>query len=536
MHSLCSGSSPDLSTACYLKQLPTLCVQHFREGDRESSYTEALYKLSGIFIFRKSCNTNMSTTTDCLESSQMMTSDQEAMVRPKPLLLKLLKSAGAQKESFTMKEVIYHLGQYIKAKQLYDAKQQHIVHCSNDPLGELFGVQSFSVKEPRRLYAMISRNLVNVGSQDSADCILSENETCSIQDTQNDQKESAQELPEQLTAPTSESRPCNSSQRKAHNETEKSSNDQPSEHQRKRHKSDSISLTFDESLSWWVISGLRCDRHSSESTDSSSNPDVDIRTASENSDWLDNASDSDQFSVEFEVESVYSDDYSPSGDEQGLTDEDDDEDINDEIYQVTIYQAEDSDTGSFEDDTEISEADYWKCLDCDEINPPLPSHCHRCWALRKDWLPEEKRKVPPLKRKRSEETEDEGIDVPDCKKGKLLDSQESCTEKKEDEAAQSSESQETEDFSQPSTSGSITSWSQEDHKESEREETESSLPYTSTEPCVICQTRPKNGCIVHGRTGHLMACFTCAKKLKRRNKPCPVCRQPIQMIVLTYFS
>nr|AFM80529.1 HDM2 transcript variant MYO-8 [Homo sapiens] len=67
------------------------------------------------------------------------------------------------------------------------------------------------------------------------------------------------------------------------------------------------------------------------------------------------------------------------------------------------------------------------------------------------------------------------------------------------------------------------------------ESVESSLPLNAIEPCVICQGRPKNGCIVHGKTGHLMACFTCAKKLKKRNKPCPVCRQPIQMIVLTYF-
>uniref|UniRef100_A0A6I8NXG7 E3 ubiquitin-protein ligase Mdm2 n=1 Tax=Ornithorhynchus anatinus TaxID=9258 RepID=A0A6I8NXG7_ORNAN len=85
--------------------------------------------------------------------------------------------------------------------------------------------------------------------------------------------------------------------------------------------------------------------------------------------------------------------------------------------------------------------------------------------------------------------------------------------------------------------------SQEDAKESGREESrdreeneDSKLPLSTIEPCVICQSRPKNGCILHGRTGHLMACFTCAKKLKKRNKPCPVCRQPIQMIVLTYFS
>ncbi|MEE6480535.1 hypothetical protein FKM82_012603 [Ascaphus truei] len=497
----------------------------------------------GFIEPRQPCNMNMSCTTDCLDSSQIMASDQEALVKPKALLLKLLKSAGAQKDTFTMKEVIYHLGQYIMAKQLYDEKQQHIVHCSNDPLGELFGVQSFSVKEPRRLYAMISRNLLTAGSQYSSDT-TTDNETSSLPD----QKDSVQELQdENITSPTSESRPSNASQRKTHSESEDNSSADPAaEQQRKRHKSDSISLTFDESLSWWVISGLRCDRNSSESTDSSSNHDLDLPSANDNSDWLDQASDSDQFSVEFEVESVYSDDYSPSGDEQGVTDDDSGgDDDSDEVYQVTIYQAEDNDTDSFEKDPEISEADYWKCSDCEEINPPLPSHCHRCWALRKDWLSEEKkRKAQPLKRKRLEETEeDEGFDVPDCKKAKMTDSQELSAEKKEAEIVQSSESQETEDFSQPSTSGSIASCSQEDSKESEREgvrerddSTETSLPVTSIEPCVICQTRPKNGCIVHGRTGHLMACFTCAKKLKKRNKPCPVCRQPIQMIVLTYFS
>lgn len=137
---------------------------------------------------------------------------------------------------------------------------------------------------------------------------------------------------------------------------------------------------------------------------------------------------------------------------------------------------------------------------------------------------------------------EEGFDVPDCKKSTVNDSQESCFEENHEEITQASQSQESEDYSQPSTSGSIIYSSQEDVKEYEREETqdkesvESNFPNNAVEPCVICQGRPKNGCIVHGKTGHLMACFTCAKKLKKRNKPCPVCRQPIQMIVLTYFS
>uniref|UniRef100_A0A3Q0SPP6 RING-type domain-containing protein n=1 Tax=Amphilophus citrinellus TaxID=61819 RepID=A0A3Q0SPP6_AMPCI len=62
------------------------------------------------------------------------------------------------------------------------------------------------------------------------------------------------------------------------------------------------------------------------------------------------------------------------------------------------------------------------------------------------------------------------------------------------------------------------------------------LPDSCLDPCLICQSRPKNGCIVHGRTGHLMSCYVCARKLKRRNKLCPVCRLPIQSVVLTYLS
>lgn len=46
-------------------------------------------------------------------------------------------------------QVMFYLGQYIIQKQLYDQNQQHIVHCSQDALGRVLGVDSFSVKEPR---------------------------------------------------------------------------------------------------------------------------------------------------------------------------------------------------------------------------------------------------------------------------------------------------------------------------------------------------------------------------------------------------
>ncbi|EAW97207.1 MDM2 proto-oncogene [Homo sapiens] len=437
---------------------------------------------------RQMCNTNMSVPTDgAVTTSQIPASEQETLVRPKPLLLKLLKSVGAQKDTYTMKEVLFYLGQYIMTKRLYDEKQQHIVYCSNDLLGDLFGVPSFSVKEHRKIYTMIYRNLVVV----------------------NQQEENSDEL--------------------------------SGERQRKRHKSDSISLSFDESLALCVIREICCERSSSsESTGTPSNPDLDAGVSEHSGDWLDQDSVSDQFSVEFEVESLDSEDYSLSEEGQELSDEDD------EVYQVTVYQAGESDTDSFEEDPEISLADYWKCTSCNEMNPPLPSHCNRCWALRENWLPEDKGKdkgeISEKAKLENSTQAEEGFDVPDCKKTIVNDSRESCVEENDDKITQASQSQESEDYSQPSTSSSIIYSSQEDVKEFEREETqdkeesvESSLPLNAIEPCVICQGRPKNGCIVHGKTGHLMACFTCAKKLKKRNKPCPVCRQPIQMIVLTYF-
>uniref|UniRef100_A0A2K5S2T6 RanBP2-type domain-containing protein n=1 Tax=Cebus imitator TaxID=2715852 RepID=A0A2K5S2T6_CEBIM len=179
-----------------------------------------------------------------------------------------------------------------------------------------------------------------------------------------------------------------------------------------------------------------------------------------------------------------------------------------------------------------------KCISCNEINPPLPSRCDRCRARRENWLPEDKGKDQgeiSEKAKLENSTQAEEVDfghfVPDCKKTTVNESKESCVEEIDDKITQASQSQESEDYSQLSISSSIIYSSQEDVKGFEREETldkeesmESSLPLNAIEPCVIHQGGPKIGCIVHGKQDILW------------NKPGPACRQPTQMIVLTYFS
>ncbi|XP_075385399.1 protein Mdm4-like isoform X1 [Tenrec ecaudatus] len=104
--------------------------------------------------------TSLSTSAQCsTDSACRVSTDQITQVRPKLPLLKILQAAGAQGETFTVKEVMQYLGQYIMMKQLYDQQQQHMVYCGGDLLGELLGRQSFSVKEPSPLYDMLRKNL-----------------------------------------------------------------------------------------------------------------------------------------------------------------------------------------------------------------------------------------------------------------------------------------------------------------------------------------------------------------------------------------
>ena len=49
--------------------------------------------------------------------------------------------------------------------------------------------------------------------------------------------------------------------------------------------------------------------------------------------------------------------------------------------------------------------------------------------------------------------------------------------------------------------------------------------------CIICMVGPKVATLVHGETGHLCCCFPCARQLKARAQPCPVCREPVELVI-----
>jgi len=37
--------------------------------------------------------------------------------------------------------------EYIKTHELYDVKDPSVIHCADDPLGRLFGVESFTIHD-----------------------------------------------------------------------------------------------------------------------------------------------------------------------------------------------------------------------------------------------------------------------------------------------------------------------------------------------------------------------------------------------------
>ena len=52
--------------------------------------------------------------------------------------------------------------------------------------------------------------------------------------------------------------------------------------------------------------------------------------------------------------------------------------------------------------------------------------------------------------------------------------------------------------------------------------------------CQLCFNGPKDAVLVHGKSGHQMCCYSCAKRLRRYGKPCPICRRQIQRVIRNY--
>ncbi|XP_006249841.2 protein Mdm4 isoform X4 [Rattus norvegicus] len=439
--------------------------------------------------------TSHSTSAQCSasDSACRISSEQINQVRPKLQLLKILQAAGAQGEVFTMKEVMHYLGQYIMVKQLYDQQEQHLVYCGGDLLGDLLGCQSFSVKDPSPLYDMLRKNLVTSASvnTDAAQTLaLAQDHTMDIpsQDrlkhgaTECSNPRKRTEEDDTHTLPTSR-RKCRDS-RADEDLIEHLSQDETSR----------LDLDFEEwdvaGLPWWFLGNLRNNYipRSNGSTDLQTNQMV-----------------------------------------EGGKDDD----------------LEDSKSLSDDTDVEVTSEDEWQCRECKKFNSPSKRYCFRCWALRKDWYSDCSKLTHSLSTSNitaiPEKKDNEGIDVPDCRRtisapvvrpkdGYLKEEKprfDPCNSVEFLDLAHGSESQEIISSTREQT----------DIFSEQKTETESMEDFQNVlKPCSLCEKRPRDGNIIHGKTSHLTTCFHCARRLKKSGASCPACKKEIQLVIKVFIA
>ncbi|KFW76679.1 Protein Mdm4 [Manacus vitellinus] len=449
---------------------------------------------------------------------------------PKVPLLRILQAAGAQGDTFTLKEVMHYLGQYIMVRQLYDKRQQHMVYCGGDQLGELLGLESFSVKDPSPLYDMLKRNLTAAALTDAAQTLPKEQ---SVDKPSQDQLKFSQE--EGSDAGTTEGEESKASALSTSEQNCDTCEDKDLIENLSKSKKPKLDLVFEEwdvaGLPWWFLGNLRSnyESRSNGSTDIQTNQDIDTAIVSDTTDdlWFLNECPLDQGSAGLKV-NVFDCEEVKEGDTK-VTEH------------VCLNDLEDSQCLSDDTDTEGASEDCWQCTKCKKFNSPGKRYCYRCWALRKGWYSDWPRlahslslsSIAALKNKEEEE-EDEGIDVPDCKRTMSAPAgppsrmfvvepkPPPCGSIESLDLARAHESKE-----------SLLSFA-ESKKEEEIESLESIKTLLS--PCYLCQLRPRDGNIVHGRTAHLVACFRCAKMLKKRRSPCPVCRKEIEMVIRIFMG
>ncbi|XP_048878513.1 protein Mdm4 isoform X2 [Brienomyrus brachyistius] len=460
-------------------------------------------------------------------------------VQPKAALLQLLCLAGAQGETFTLKEVMHYLGQYIMVKQLYDKQRQHIVHCQDDPLGELLEVESFSVKNPNPVYEMLKKNLIILNNADAAKNLSVGKD--SNEPTSEDPGQTSSGPYELGQAPVGSGlSTSNATSQRRQREPDGESLDGVPRSACKRPKLD---VSLDEwdltGLPWWFLGNLRSNyvRKSNGSTDLHTNQDEDTAIVSDTTDdlWFLNEAESEQVSVEMK-ETVHhqGSDGELHEEEEGVKE---DKEMQEDL-------DEDSQCLSDDTDTEILTQDAWQCTECRKYNSPLQRYCMHCWALRRDWYKDCPRlahavSVPELPiTSSSQEVAKNGddIDVPDCRRTVsdpvILPSHSS--------VSRPLSSIKDKSYLQlpgnPKRGGSEGPGSSEGDSQDMLEMEMDERPEALLEPCKLCRVRPRNGNIIHGRTAHLITCFSCARKLHKFHAPCPSCGQIIQKVIKTFIA
>ena len=304
--------------------------------------------------------------------------------------------------------------------------------------------------------------------------------------------------------------------------------------------------------------------------------------------------DFDVYNIEYTPESDDDDEPTKKGANDAESGNSDESDIDEAIIVATAFELlntdqsydEEADESSDDDDTDDDNgfdgfdpenSDVWKCLECKQPNTPYIRYCSACYKERKGWLPErpkpKKKKVTtgdlksnsPLKKiSKSSKASKKGMSM-------IKSSSLGAVNEVKNLARTISETSEVAIAGSSKDLGSAGASSSQDSGFSELTQTEAEsqsiesevgssdenevtaqkagsskslgkfekdllkkgFSISSSNPsmlCTLCCSQPKNACLVHGRISHQVCCYSCAKKLFKSRKPCPVCRRRVEKI------
>ena len=219
----------------------------------------------------------------------------------------------------------------------------------------------------------------------------------------------------------------------------------------------------------------------------------------------------------------------------------------------SVYWGDNSDEEKELDsyDSELESADLWTCVTCKKSNKSYFRYCVSCWNIRRGWMAQHDRKK---KKKRKHESKkikiiitpqgdsfedrprvdstDSGVGSDKCQELEITMARDTVKPALD---RQESLSNWTSNFgsSAPSlTSVAVTVGSMvspvTSHDSSHQSTSSTS---TTSHLCLLCCHRTKNASLVHGRIGHQVCCYPCAKKLWRKRADCPVCRRKVERVI-----
>lgn len=205
----------------------------------------------------------------------------------------------------------------------------------------------------------------------------------------------------------------------------------------------------------------------------------------------------------------------------------------------------------------------WKCISCKTPNKPLITHCNRCWESRKAWAPERPKKKKRKNGKKKEvkrttelpvDDTDGGSTEADRPRSDTMSSLDSGIGSQEMDSLDISEDLgETEITMEPapapasldltpinrclslnmsskssSSSGSIASIDVSDLSELG---SICEVKPGSESLCMFCLVRPRDTTFIHGRLGHQVCCYPCAKKHWKTSPSCPICKRKVEKFI-----